>query len=59
MLKEADALAAANKFDKGNDQLDRTYVLIKNTMRKMLSPKDEPKETHESFAPAKPKKTTR
>lgn len=59
MLKEADTLAAANKFDKGNDQLDRTYVLIKNTMRKILSPKDEPKETHESSAPAKPKKTTR
>ncbi len=59
MLKEADALAAANKFDKGNDQLDRTYVLIKNTMRKMLSPKDEPKETHESPAPAKPRKPAR
>lgn len=44
MLAEADKLAAANKFDSGNEQLDRTYVLIKNTMRSMLSNKDEPKE---------------
>jgi len=59
MLKEADMLAAANKYDKGNDQLDRTYVLLKNTMRKMLIPKEESKETQESPASAKPKKTTR
>lgn len=43
MLKEADALAAAKSFDKGHEQLDRTYVLIKNTMRTILSAKGEPR----------------
>lgn len=37
MLIEAEALAAANKYSDAKVQLDRTYVLIKDTMRNMLS----------------------
>lgn len=49
MLQEAEVLAAANKFAEGKAQLDRTYLMIKDTMRNMLSLK-EPKAASKSPA---------
>lgn len=60
MLKEAETLAAVGKFAEGKEQLDRTYVLIKDTMRNMLSLKEEPKAAKSSSPkPKKPKAKTR
>lgn len=55
MLNEADALAADGKLGIGKDRLDRAYLLIKDTMRNMLSLK-EPKPVSRSAAPKAKKK---
>lgn len=54
MLRQADDLAAAGNFNEGKALLDRTYLLLKDTMRNMLSLKEEPKPAA-TRSPAAPK----
>ena len=56
MLNEANQLASANNFTEGQALLDRTYLLLKDTMRKMLSLKEEKKPVVKRQAPKPPKK---
>lgn len=55
MFNEAETLAAAGKMEEGKEQLDHAYMLIKNTMRSMLSLKEEPKPVRKKSTKTKPK----